>query len=90
MDQSHRDLMAAQIAVREATQALQAAERRYHAAVECPAHRLLYALPQSEPVAAAHPDDIHCVAAAYGAAAASLREAYQRIREVLKEQPSAG
>lgn len=89
MDRSHQDVLAAQIAVREATQALLAAEKRYHAIVACPTHRLLYEPPKGDAAITASPDDIHCAAAAYGAAAACLRAAYHHIREVLKEHPDA-
>src|SRR2546423_15404117 len=42
MARSHQDFLAAQIEVREATQSLLAAEKRYHAAIACPVHRLIY------------------------------------------------
>ncbi len=90
MDRSHRDVIAAQIAVREATQTLLAAEKRYHAAIARPTRRLIYNSPQEEAAITTGPDDLHCAAAAYGTAAACLREAYQHIRDVLKEHPNAG
>jgi len=87
MAQSHQDYLAAQIAVREATQSLLAAEKRYHAAIACPVHRLIYDPTREKSASPVTADDIHRAAAAYGAAAARLREAYQRIREVQKQHP---
>lgn len=90
MDWSDRNMMAAQIAVREATQALLAAERRYHAAIDRPTHRLIYNPTKAEETSDADPDDIYSAAAAYGTAAADLREAYRHVRAMLKEHPNAG
>lgn len=90
MVRSDWDLMAAQIAVREVTQAFLTAEKRYHAAIEHPTHRRLYNSPHMEEATAAGADDIYSAAAAYGTAAAGLREAYRHIRDVLKEHPNAG
>lgn len=90
MDQSGEEIRAAQIAVREATLSLLAAERRYHAAIGSRTHRLVDQSPREAAATAADPEDIHRAAAAYGAAAAGLREAYQHIRDVLKAHAGAG
>lgn len=86
MNGSDRDSVDAEAAVRGATEALLAAEIRYQAVIGSPGRLSLVHPAQPHHAPPVDAAAVREAAAAYGAAAARLREAYQHARDVRKQR----